>query len=103
MKKNSIQKNQIYIKSSNRILIKLLILYVFLSGIFFPYQGIHWQAKRSFENNKVMSCFRDNSSFDLCAENAYQILFYNGKWYNYEDFVSQLKVLRESKKSFLNY
>ena len=96
-------KNQIYIKSSNRILIKLLILYVFLSGIFFPYQGIHWQAKRSFENNKVMSCFRDNSPFDLCAENSYQILFYNGKWYKYEDFVFQLKVLRENKKSFLNY
>ena len=98
-----LSKNQINIKPGNIILIKIIMLYVFLSGIFFPYQGIHWQAKRNFENNKVISCFRDNFSFDSCAENAYQILFYNGKWYKYEDFVSQLKVLRESKKSFLNY
>ena len=44
------------------------MLYIFLSGIFFPFQGIHWQAKRSFENNKVMVCFKSNSNFDRCVE-----------------------------------
>ncbi len=98
-----LSKNQADIKFSKKILIKLLMLYIFLSGIFFPYQGIHWQAKRSFENNKLIVCFKDNLTFENCAESAYQILFYNGKWYKYEDFVSQLKVLKQEKKSFLNY
>ncbi len=98
-----ISKNQLDIKPLRNLLIKLLMLYIFLSGIFFPYQGIHWQAKRSFENNKVMVCFKSNSNFDRCVENAYQILFYDGKWYKFEDFASQLKVLKEKKKSFFNY
>jgi len=96
-------KNKNIKKSISTMLFKILMLYVFLSGVLFPYQGIHWQAKRYFENSKVILCFKENSSFDYCTRNAYEILFYNGEWYNFEDFKSQLKILKKNNKSFFNY
>ena len=94
-------ESQKYLKFSINKHLKLLILYIFLTGIFLPYQGIHWQAKRYNENQKVIKCFFDNKDQDYCINNAYKILFYGGEWYNYEDFKLQIKNLIKHKKSFL--
>lgn len=83
-------------------LIKILIIYVFISGLFFPYQGIHWQAKRYSENNKIIYCLKKNKEQEICIKNAYEILFYGGQWYNYKDFKLQIEYLIKNKKSFLS-
>ena len=80
----------------------MLIIYVFISGLFFPYQGIHWQAKRYSENNKINNCLKKNKEREICIKNAYEILFYGGQWYNYKDFKLQIEYLLKNKKSFLS-
>ena len=34
--------------------IKILAVYIFLSGLLFPYNGIHWQAKRHISNINIV-------------------------------------------------
>ena len=94
--------NQKSLKLKKIFFIKILTIYIFLSGLFFPYQGIHWQAKRYSENTKVIKCFKNNHDYEFCIEKAYQILFYGGQWYNYDDFKLQIEYLFKNNKSFLN-
>ena len=85
--------------------IKFLAIYVFISGMFFPYHGIHWQVKRHILNEKVLNCFKNNKETDSyhCNKLAYDILFYGGNWYNYENFVNQIKIFKYNRKSFYNF
>ena len=92
-----------YIKNIN--LIKIISLYIFLSGLLFPYHGIHWQAKRHILNNIVLDCFKKNLKNEtlICDKLAYDTLFYGGNWYDYDVFSKQIKILKNEKKSFLNF
>ena len=85
--------------------IKLVIIYIFISGLFFPYHGIHWQAKRHLSNNKVLECYKNDTKTvtNRCNKLAYNTLFYGGKWYEIELFNEQIKVLKDKNKSFLNF
>jgi len=94
----------IFIKNIN--FIKLLTIYIFLSGVLFPYNGIHWQAKRHISNNLIVDCYKNNIKnviINNCNKLAYDTLFYDGKWYNFKIFENQIKVLKEKNKSFLNF
>ena len=92
-----------YTKNLN--LIKLVSLYVFLSGLLFPYHGIHWQAKRHILNNTVLDCFKKNIKNEtlICNKLAYDTLFYGGNWYDYDVFSNQIRILKNENKSFLNF
>ena len=83
--------------------IKLVIIYILTSGLFFPYHGIHWQAKRHLSNNKVLECYKNDTKTvtNRCNKLAYNTLFYGGKWYEIELFNEQIKVLKDKNKSFL--
>lgn len=85
--------------------IKILTIYLFLSGLLFPYNGIHWQANRSILNKSVIDCYKNDpeSKTNNCDRLAYKTLFYEGEWYQYENFKEQLKILKENKKSFFNF
>ena len=85
--------------------IKLVIIYILTSGLFFPYHGIHWQAKRHLSNNKVLECYKNDTKTvtNRCNKLAYNTLFYGGKWYEIELFNEQIKVLKDKNKSFLNF
>lgn len=87
----------------NNYTIKILTIYVFLLGILSPYHGIHWQAKRYKDNNIILDCFKSDKNLNKCSKLAYDILFYGGKWYDYNDFENQIKILKNQKKSFLNF
>ena len=97
------QTNLNYLKNIN--LIKIVTLYVFLSGLLFPYHGIHWQAKRHILNNTVLDCFKKNLQNQtlICNKLAYDTLFYGGDWYDYNVFSYQIKILKNKNKSFLNF
>ena len=85
--------------------IKLVIIYILTSGLFFPYHGIHWQAKRHLSNNKVLECYKNDTKTvtNRCNKLAYNTLFYGGKWYEIELFNEQIKILKDKNKSFLNF
>ena len=85
--------------------IKLVIIYILTSGLFFPYHGIHWQAKRHLSNNTVLECYKNDKKkgTNKCNKLAYNTLFYGGKWYEIELFNEQIKVLKDKNKSFLNF
>ena len=85
--------------------IKLVIIYILTSGLFFPYHGIHWQAKRHLSNNKVLECYKNDTKTvtNRCNKLAYNTLFYGGKWYEIELFNEQIRVLKDKNKSFLNF
>ena len=85
--------------------IKLVIIYILTSGLFFPYHGIHWQAKRHLSNNKVLECYKNDTKTvtNRCNKLAYNTLFYGGKWYEIELFNEQIRVLKHKNKSFLNF
>ena len=85
--------------------IKILTVYIFLSGLFFPYSGIHWQAKRHISNINIVDCFKNNllKETNNCNKLAYDTLFYGGKWYDFEIFENQIKVFKNKSKSFLNF
>ena len=93
----------IFIKNIN--FIKLLTIYIFLSGILFPYNGIHWQVKRHISNNLIIDCYKNDLEIKAnnCDKLAYKTLFYGGEWYLYENFEKQLKILKKNKKSFFNF
>ena len=97
------QTNLNYLKNIN--LIKIVTLYVFLSGLLFPYHGIHWQAKRHILNNTVLDYFKKNLQNQtlICNKLAYDTLFYGGNWYDYNVFSYQIKILKNKNKSFLNF
>ena len=82
--------------------IKILTIYIYLSGLFYPYNGLHWQVKRYNENSKVIKCFKEKEEYELCFQRAYNILFYGGQWYKYDDFKLQIEYLIKNNKSFLN-
>lgn len=89
---------------NNNHFIKFLMIYIFLSGLFFPYQGIHWQASRHILNNKILECYKKNlnKKINYCNKLAYKTLFFNGKWYDFSLFEKQIDIMRKNKKSFLN-
>lgn len=85
--------------------IKILAVYIFLSGLLFPYNGIHWQAKRHISNINIVDCYKNNllNETNNCNKLAYDTLFYGGKWYDFEIFENQIKVFKNKKKSFLSF
>ena len=92
-------KNSKEFINSKKLFFKLISIYIFVSGIFYPYQGFHWQVKRYYENQKIISCYKLYEA-DKCSKLAYDILFYGGKWYDFDNFKFQLKSLENNNKSF---
>ncbi len=81
------------------VLIKFLSIYLFVLGVYAPYFGFHWQIVRSNFEAKIINCFKNNDKIDFCKKQAYEILMYNGDWYEYEKFSFQIDSLIENKKS----
>ena len=80
--------------------VNFVSLYIFVLGIFAPYFGFHWQIVRNKLEQKIIYCFKDNTSNNqLCKSKAYDILMYKGTWYEYETFSKQVDILKKEKKS----
>lgn len=83
---------------------KSLICYVaiiFFVGNFTPYLGLHWQVTRSYKSLNVINCFELNKTpINECIDLAYKILFYEGRWYDYEMFSKQIYLLKEKNHIF---
>ena len=94
-------ENYKFNKIFNKFTISSIILYVFFLGIFSPYHGLHWQAKRYIENMKILNCYNSNNT-KKCNEIAYKLLFYGGNWYDFNTFEKQIRILKREKKSFFN-
>ena len=80
----------------NKYTIKILTIYVFLLGILFhitAYTG----RQRDKDNNIILDCFKSDKNLNKCSKLAYDILFYGGKWYDYNDFENQIKILKNQK------
>lgn len=89
-------------KKSYKLCLYSLIFYVFLLGIFSPYHGLHWQAKRYAENSKILNCYKSDN-LKKCNKIAYNSLFYGGNWYDFNTFEKQIHILKIKKKSFFNF
>ena len=95
----------IFVKTSfYKTLLKILsvyVIFVFLIGNFTPYLGIHWQIVKSYRSHNTINCFSDiNKDEYACTNLAYKTLFYDGKWYSFDKFNKQLKVLKQNKQIF---
>lgn len=81
-------------------IINFVSLYILVLGIFSPYFGFHWQIVRNNLEQKIIYCFKDDTSnYKQCKNNAYDILMYKGTWYEYEIFSKQIDLLKKEKKS----
>tara|TARA_B100000989_G_scaffold125843_1_gene93346 strand:+ start:6120 stop:7451 length:1332 start_codon:yes stop_codon:yes gene_type:complete len=78
----------------------LYVILIFLVGNFSPYLGLHWQVTKSFNSNRVIECFVMNEKIDDCISIAYNVLFYEGKWYDYNKFSEQIYILKNKKEIF---
>ena len=95
-------ENYKFKKNLYKICIFAIILYTFFLGIFSPYHGLHWQAKRYAENSKILNCYK-TSDIKNCNKIAYKSLFYGANWYDFNTFEKQISELKLQKKSFFNF
>ena len=87
----------------NKFTVILLTFYIFSLGMLSPYHGIHWQAKRYIENNKILKCYKSENDIKKCNIIAYKTLFFDGTWYDFNTFEKQIYILKRDKKSFFNF
>ncbi len=78
---------QLHLKNKYLKLILIFPILAYLNGLLSPYLGVHWQIQRSYNSEKIISCFIENKkNNEECYNYAYSKVFFNSKSFNYEKF-----------------
>lgn len=83
---------------------KKIFIYIFfisyLISILGPNTGMHFGISRAAIYNEVNFCLNHNKK--ECNKIIYDLTFYNGDWYRYDDFLKIINYLYLNKLSFYN-